>query len=100
MVKYEDITSRISLIVGKRKLNEIHTHGSSSRYAPIGVTKSKSYEQLRMDISLCSYVIAPDAIAHCAFKLTHDIATTPNSPPINAFYDENKQFWGGGRGSE
>lgn len=40
------------------------TYGSSSMNPEIGATKSKSYEQLRIDISLCSYVIAPDAIAH------------------------------------
>lgn len=46
---------------------------------------SKSYEQLLIDICLCSNRIAPDAIAHCAFRLTHDIATTPEMPPINVF---------------
>lgn len=51
-----------------------------------GATKSKSYEQLLIDISLCSNRVAPDAIAHCAFKLTHDIAITPLIPPINVFY--------------
>lgn len=47
---------------------------------------SKSYEQLLIDICLCSKRMAPDAIAHCAFKLTHDIATTPQIPPTNVFY--------------
>lgn len=49
------------------------------------VTKSKSYEQLLIDNSLCSKRIEPEAIAHCAFKLTQDIATTPHMPPINVF---------------
>lgn len=39
-----------------------------------------------MDVTLCSNFRAPDAIAHCAFKLTHDIVTTPQIPPSNAFY--------------
>lgn len=39
-----------------------------------------------MDVSLVSNVKAPDAIAHCAFRLTHDSIITLAIPPINAFY--------------
>lgn len=48
-----------------------------------------------MDVTLCSNLNAPDAIAHCAFKLTHDIAITPHTPPNNAFYrmEQNWIVW-------
>lgn len=64
------------------------TYGSSSMNpeVPISETKSKSYEQFQMDISLCSYLMAPDAMAHCAFKLIQDMAATPTIPPNSAFW--------------
>lgn len=55
------------------------------------VIKSKSYEQLLMAVTFCWNSNAPDAIAHCAFKLTHDIATTPQIPPNNAFCQMEKR---------
>lgn len=64
----------------------IITNGSSEKDKSKFPSISKSYEQLLVDISLCSNLVEPDAIAHCAFKLTHDIAKTPNIPPIKVFY--------------
>lgn len=60
------------------------THGSSLN-AVYGYSKSKSYEQLVIDISLCSKRVAPEAIAHCACIETQDIAITPHMPPISVF---------------
>lgn len=63
------------------------TYGSSMNdKCELTVSISKSYEQLLIDIALCSNLIEPDAIAHCALRLTHDIANTPKSPPTNVFF--------------